>query len=128
MKTKLIVFLVTGISLALLYKPITGLFEWDIKLLSSTKQWAKIIAVKDIEVDISVPVNGRGSVDLGSYTNWLATVRIKNKEVKVRVLSSPAPKIGQCLPVLVKEFTKGIIIASLDVDKWRFELPQEQCE
>ena len=128
MNKKIIWLAAIALTVGLLTKPFLKLFEWDIELLSSTKQWAKIISVEAVENKIRIPGNGVGAADMGSYVNWRATVNIDDKKVEVRVLYSPKPIVGQCMPLVVKRFSKGVVVAMLDVEEWRSGTPVENCQ
>lgn len=98
------------------------LFELDVDVVAKYKQWSKVLTIKTIKTKISYKYGG------GHSTSWHMTVGVKNQSPKVSLMVGPPPKIGDCAPIIVNELSSGKIIASIDIEEWRYGTTYGSCD
>lgn len=81
---------------------------------SSHKEWAKIITVEERVFSTTTRYGD------SSHQYALVTVRLNDgSSVKMHVRSRPSPNVGSCVPLFVKRFFSGEVVASLNVMEWQ---------
>jgi hypothetical protein len=126
---KIIIIILSALLIWMLAQSFMKLFQWDIEFGEPEKKWVKIIHVKIVKKTIRVGNRVGMSANLGSYDNWVATVKHKDGRTSiVEVIYGPKPQKGNCMPVIASELSNGNVYTLLDIEQWRFGTQYGTCD